>query len=95
MQFQIAMPPTKRHKQFLKLRDGSLRGPARPGRAVKMRGEAILIASSFLFRFVFFVTEITFLGPMPREGREKRRESGDDINTMSFTTLLSAQIAEW
>ena len=30
-----------------------------------MRGDAILIASSFVFRFVY-VTEITYLGPMPR-----------------------------
>ena len=27
--------------------------------------------------------------------RERGKEGSDDINTMSFTTLQSAQIAEW
>ena len=45
-----AMPPTNRYKHFLKLRDGS---SAQPSRKVKMRGDAILIASSFVFHFVF------------------------------------------
>ena len=50
MQFQMAMPPTNRYKQFLKLRDGS---SAQPCRKVKMQGDAILIASSFVFHLGF------------------------------------------
>ena len=42
--------PTNRYKQFLKLWDGSL---AQPCSKVKMWGDAILIASSFVFHFVF------------------------------------------
>ena len=54
---------SNRLKQFLKLRNGRSRGPAWPDRTVKMRGDAILIASSFVFCFVF--SKITYLRPMP------------------------------
>ena len=33
--------------------------------------------------------------PGPGPLRRHRATGADDINTMSFTTLLSAQIAEW
>ena len=33
--------------------------------------------------------------PLFAGGMARSRTVGDDINTMSFTTLLSAQIAEW
>ena len=38
MQFQMAMPPTKRCKQSLKLLDGSW---AQPGSKVKMQGDTV------------------------------------------------------
>ena len=62
MQFQMATPPTNRHKQFWKLRDGSSKGPAKPGQAVKLRGDAILIASSFVFASFLWPKSYTF-GP--------------------------------
>ena len=63
MQFQMAIlgPPTNRHKQFLKLWDGSLRGPASPGQAVKC--EVMLFDCIQLCFSLFYLTKITYLGP--------------------------------
>ena len=59
-----AKPPTNRYKQFLKLRDGSSRGPAQPAERLKCEAMRFLQHPDSFFAS-FFVTEITYLGPMP------------------------------
>ena len=53
MQFQMAIlgPPTKRHKQFLKIMRWQLEGVSQARPSNYMQGNAISIASSFVFHF--------------------------------------------
>ena len=80
LQFQMATPPTNRQAIFG--RDGSSRGQARPCQAVEMLGNAILIASNFIFSFFFCDRNHTpwahayWVGPSHLAGGISRGEEG-------------------